>query len=154
LFVERDGGEHERLGEEAAADGGLLADGADAERGEAFRAGELAMLEEKDGSGFGAGAGGFRGSPGLRIETWGTRSGDVARCGFLQDEGAELVDGAASTSMASLAASRCAATSSSRDWPRVLKKAKTRCASCAYCSGVQACGLPSLQGCMHLFISP
>jgi hypothetical protein len=37
-LVERDGCEHEGLGEEAAADRGLLADGADAKGGEGFGA--------------------------------------------------------------------------------------------------------------------
>jgi hypothetical protein len=37
------------LGEERAADGGLLLDGADAEGGEARGAGEATGLEEKDG---------------------------------------------------------------------------------------------------------
>ncbi len=48
-FVERDGGEHEGLGEEAAAYGGLFADGSDAEGGEAGGAGEGAVFEEEDG---------------------------------------------------------------------------------------------------------
>ena len=77
--VQRDGGEHEGLGEEAAADGGLLADGADAEGGEGFGAGDLAVREEEDGGGFGMGFLGFVG---------------VERGGFLEDEGAELVEGA------------------------------------------------------------
>jgi hypothetical protein len=38
------------LGEEAAADGGLFADGADAERGERRRAEEEAVGEEEDSS--------------------------------------------------------------------------------------------------------
>ena len=41
------------MGEEAAAYGGLLANGADAEGGEAFGAAELDVLEEEEGGGFG-----------------------------------------------------------------------------------------------------
>ena len=74
-IVEGNGGEHEGLREEAAAHGRLLADGADAERGEAFGAAELAVLEEENSGGFGAG---------LIFEGR----------GLLQDQRAQLVDGA------------------------------------------------------------
>ena len=50
-FFEWDGLEHQRLGEERAADGGLLLDGADAEGGEARRAGEASGVEQEDGGG-------------------------------------------------------------------------------------------------------
>ena len=73
-FAEGNGGEHQGLCEEAAAHSRLLADGADAERGEAFGAAELAVLKEEDCGGFGAG---------LVFE--GRR--------LLQDQRAQLVDG-------------------------------------------------------------
>ena len=47
--VERDGLQHERLGEERGADRGLLLDGADAESGERFGAEDAALVEEKEG---------------------------------------------------------------------------------------------------------
>jgi hypothetical protein len=72
------------LGEEAAADGGLLADGADAKGGEWSGVGEVAVVEEEDGGGVVA-VGEFGGIPGLRIGTRGTR---------LDYQGAELGDGA------------------------------------------------------------
>jgi hypothetical protein len=49
FFFEGDGLEHQRLGEEGAADGGLFLDRSDAEHGEARRAGEAAGVEEEDG---------------------------------------------------------------------------------------------------------
>jgi hypothetical protein len=67
---EGDGLEHERLGEEGAADGGLLLDGADAEGGKACGAGKAAGVEEEDGGtgdrdqGTGIRRLGFRGSGG------------------------------------------------------------------------------------------
>ncbi len=75
LGLQWDGREHQRLREEAAADCGLLADSANAEGGEAFGAAELAVLEEEDGGGFGA-------------------NFVLNGCSFLEDEGAQLVDGA------------------------------------------------------------
>ena len=45
---ERDGLEHQRLGEERAADAGLLAHGADAEGGEALGADEAAAFEQEE----------------------------------------------------------------------------------------------------------
>ena len=71
--------EHQRLREEGAADGGLLADGADAEGGETLGAGELAVLEEEDGGGFG-------------VVT--RRLRDLRAVRLLEDDGAEVGDGA------------------------------------------------------------
>ncbi len=46
---ERDGLQHEGLGKEGATDASLFLDGADAEGGEGFGAGEAAGVEEEDG---------------------------------------------------------------------------------------------------------
>jgi hypothetical protein len=58
-FWKGDGLEHEGLGEEGAADRGLLFDGADAEGRERRRADEAAGVEEEDGGliGFHGGTG-------------------------------------------------------------------------------------------------
>jgi hypothetical protein len=63
-FCQGNWSEHERLGEEGAADGGLFADGSDAEGGEPGGAEEAAVVEEEEGGVDGAGGAGLVGSGG------------------------------------------------------------------------------------------
>ena len=73
---ERNGCEHQRLGEERAADRGLLLDGANAEGGEARGAGEAAGVEQEDG-----------GCSRCGSHVAGPRA--PVLCGLLHDDGAE-----------------------------------------------------------------
>jgi hypothetical protein len=85
-ILQRDGGEHEGLGEEGGADGGLLPDGTDAEGGEAGGAEEAAVVEEEEGGVGGAGGAGLVGRGGGGLEDGGAELGDGAD-EFVGEEG-------------------------------------------------------------------